>query len=277
MPSNKDMLLQLLSGGVEKGLSVGAAGAQQALKARAEAQAAQHKRQEDQTLFDRLRAENPKAAVKVGDFSVNPESDDLMSMLRYQLAVSEEDRRKENAKEQRIQKYTTTAAPISKAANALSELEASTNKDGKGGVLTNDGAQLQSRKGLSRLATYIPLVGDKINQMVHPDEASKIQGVLNTGIAEEAGLSQTLSEAERQAIAKAQIPGADSATVAEGIRTYNRAVQRRAEQANAILRPEDREEAYARGAFNPATVPGKRKKVKMSFEEWKKAKSEGKL
>lgn len=93
MPKNKDLLLQMLSGGVEKGIGVGAAGAQQAMKQQHETEEAATKRSAAQSLFDMLKKTNPKSKIAVnadGGMTVDPEAPLSPYQMRPMLTPAQE-------------------------------------------------------------------------------------------------------------------------------------------------------------------------------------------
>jgi hypothetical protein len=205
-------------------------------------------RARDYVAAERAAGRKVSASFGKGTASISQaEANPMASYLQSQA----EERRLNESKERRFQTYSKDVKPVAKLADAVTELETSTNTDGKGGVLSNPNAELKSRGTFGRVLSAIPVVGDKLNSMVYPDETAKIQAVLNKVVAEEAGLSQTAQEYEKQKIAAAQAPGADAETVREGLRTIARLTNTRAGRSQAILRPEERQEAFDRGFYNP--------------------------
>jgi hypothetical protein len=131
MPKNKDMLLQMLSGGVTKGLDIGADGAKQAMKAQADEQSAATKRQEAKSLFDMLKGSNPKSKIAVtgdGGMTVDPEAPLSANQMRPQLTPAQETYEKKAGQDLQTYNMAGGQPSLEKDMSALTEVQGDLDK-----------------------------------------------------------------------------------------------------------------------------------------------------
>jgi hypothetical protein len=242
MPSAKDRLFSMLSGGFDQGAAAGREG----LKANYEASAAAQKRAQNRADFDELRLANPKDTVSVGgdgNYSVSPKDDvsKLLAMLRFGEVKDEHDRKAVQELEDRSTKAGTAPAieSLKRAENAIP------------GVATG-AAKFKSVGGIKTLAPNftVPLL-EKVGLLDSgaSDERAALQELSNAKIYDSSG--KQINEAEMRRIQDAMgLRGVFSPdTINQAMKQYGDTVFQKQNQVSAGADPKALQTFKGRGGL----------------------------
>lgn len=174
----------------------------------------------------------PKTAVKVGDYSVNPENE--MNLLAISERRDRQDDRDLVKLGERISK-----ANIPVTMSAFANLENTTNKDGQGGFLTNKSYKVKSTGPVANTIRSIPggqmalNIGERMGLMPEGagEETALVQRLMNQDIRNMSGTAVTAYEQGRQNVEKGMTGAGDPNLIKLGVKQMQDAIS---SEANTI-------------------------------------------
>lgn len=185
------------------------------------------------------------ASVKVGDVSIGKDPMAVPVKLAQQNALTDRQNAR-NAKAQqdlskRYEKYGSLNA-------ALSDVESLTNRDMKGGALTNPDAELKS---MGKYASKVPSVGIGLAELISDKYkgASEERGAINNVLAQWqksiSGQAITEQESARLREIKGQLASGDPKLVNKGLRSIARDLKNSYQTIQSGFQPDVREAYHA--------------------------------
>lgn len=189
-----------------------------------------------QAQMQGLKPDKYSVQASESGFGVNPENENLMTLLSLRERQDARDDRDLTKLGERIDK-----AGIPNTLSAMGNLESLTASGDQGGMLTNPDYQVKSAGPVANfLPQFAKNIGEKVGLMPEgaSQEAALIQRLMNADIRAMSGTAVTAYEQGRQNVEKGMSGGGDPNLVKIGIKQMADAVDSAGQNIESSSRPE---------------------------------------